>query len=229
MRVRRWVLVLFGVVLVFVPTAFGVFVEWTEWSPRLRGAVLIGWVIVAALVVWGSVVQGEQVERILGNVRRRRNEGRELAARRLLGSLLKCGTGLPDHYLFRVFVYDEDTDRLTISYDPVGLRASTTAWKPGQGATGAAWERKKYVLAEGEKVADETFGLTPAQQRRYKDLKVVAAMPVYDERGKVIAILTGSSKVDDGALVSPDGFTKHTELAAIVGRVLADLAPDEDV
>lgn len=226
MRVRRWVLILLGVVLVFVPTAFGVFVEWTEWSLWLRGAVLIGWVFVAAFVVWS---QGEQMERILGNVRRRRNEGRELAARRLLGSLLKCGTGLPDHYLFRVFVYDEDTDRLTISYDPVGLRASPTAWKPGQGATGAAWERKKYVLAEGERVADETFGLTPAQQRRYKDLKVVAAMPVYDERGKVIAILTGSSKVDDGALANRDGFTKHTELAAIVGRVLTDLAPDENV
>lgn len=225
MRIPRWILVLLGVVLVFVPTAFGVFVEWTEWDRSTRTLILLGWGLVAAFTVWGSVVRGEQVGDILGNVRRRRNERREFAARRLLGALLKCGTGLPDHYLFRVFVYDEDEDALVISYDPEGWKKSSTTWSPGRGATGAAWERKQYVLAEGEKVADETFRLTPEEQARYRDLKVVAAMPVYDERGNVIAILTGSSKVDDGVLSSPEGVRRHEEVAAIVGRVLTDLAP----
>lgn len=217
----------FGLFLVFVPTAFGVFVEWTEWWWLWRGAVLVAWGLAAVFVVRSSVVQGEQVEDLLGTTRKRRDDSRDLAAKRLLGALLRWGTGLPDHYLFRVFVYDEDTDRLVISYEPEGRAASSTTWEPGQGATGAAWQRRLYVRAEGESVADATFGLTPEQQERYRHLKVIAAMPVLDERGNVIAILTGSSDVDGSDLASPDGEKKHEELAIIVGRVLIDLVGTE--
>lgn len=226
MRVRRSILIAVGVFLLFVPTAFGVFVEWTDWPTWARLAVLLTWLIAAAFVVWGSVVHGEQVEGLLGTVQRRRSERRQLAARRVLASLLKCGTELPDHYLFRVFVYDADADRLIVSYDPEGRHPPAT-WKPGQGATGAAWKRKKYVLAEGDAVADDTFGLTADQKETYKDLKVVAATPVHDDKGNVIAVLTGSSKVDDGVLASGDGFRKQEELAIIVGRVLIDLLGDD--
>lgn len=222
----RTVLVALGVLLVFVPTLFGVFVEAASWPGSVRATILGLWLLGAAFVIWGGVAQGQHVADLVGPARERRDEQRLLARTRIFETLLERGTNLPGHYQFRVFVYDADKNRLIPSYQPEGTQP-TEGWEPGQGATGQAWQTEEYVLVRGEAVSDGTYGLTPEQQVRYKPLEVVAAMPVRNARGKVIAIITGASTRDDGQLASPEGQRKHRELAIIVGRVLVDLLGDE--
>jgi hypothetical protein len=96
-------------------------------------------------------------------------------------------------------------------------------WRIGTGAVGEAWQRAEYVLARGEEVSDATFGLTPDQQARYQSLAVVAAMPVTNAAGEVIAVLAGSSTDPDSPLTGPEGFDAHLLVAQEVARVLIDL------
>jgi hypothetical protein len=221
-----WVLVAAGVVLVAVPTFFSVFVGATEWSPWVRAVILVVWILVALLVILGSVRQGLGVESLVGRVRVRRTEQRTLAANRLLTTLLRYGSGFPSHYEFRIFIYDPETDRLIPSYEPAASPGPSEGWPVGAGATGFAWENNEYVLVRGQAVSDGTYGLTKEQQKQYADLQVVAAMPVRNERNEVVAILSVSSETDDGKLASPEGQQKHQELAMVVGRVLIDLLAD---
>jgi hypothetical protein len=92
-------------------------------------------------------------------------------------------------------------------------RFGRESWPAGQGVTGEAWRRGEYVLARGEAAWDNTYGLTEAQQSRYRHLQVIAAMPVRDDSQHMLGVLTVSSRRDDGRLASPDGYDRHSELA----------------
>jgi hypothetical protein len=72
-------------------------------------------------------------------------------------------------------------------------------------------------------VFDETYGLTPEQQERYRDLQVVAAAPMLNARVEPIAVLSVSSDIDDGFLFEEDGQLLHEQLAEVVARVLIDI------
>lgn len=85
---------------------------------------------------------------------------------------------------FRLFRYDPERDRLLAVIDPDRKDPSTTeGWTVGQGVTGEAWRTGSYVLATGSECWDGTFGLTPAQQARYRNLTAVAAAPVTNAAG----------------------------------------------
>ena len=75
----------------------------------------------------------------------------------------------------------------------------------------------------GEEVSDDTYGLTPAQQHRARNLAVVAAMPVTNAHDQVIAVLSGSSVDADSPLATAEGFDAHLLMAQQVARVLVDL------
>jgi hypothetical protein len=132
---------------------------------------------------------------------------------------------LPAHYEWRIFIYDRDRDLLVASYAPKGA-ASSTEWKVGQGAVGAAYETNEYVLVRGAAVSDATWSLTPGQQERYKRLQLVGAAPIRDEWGDCIGVLSAASENDDGQLATPDGQARHIELAVVIGRVIRDLLTD---
>jgi hypothetical protein len=222
----RGVLVSAGVFLVAVPTFFTVFPTATEWAWPWRLLTIGAWVVVAALVVYASVRQGERVEDLVGPVKARRDEQRMLTRNRVLPLLLSPeGTRLPAHYEWRNFIFDRDRRRLVASYAPVGI-ASSTEWRVGQGAVGAAFETNEYVLVRGQPVSDATWKLTPEQQNRYSRLKVVGAAPIRDEWGDCIGVLSAASEQDDGQLATPDGQKRHIELAVIIGRVIRDLLTD---
>jgi hypothetical protein len=96
-------------------------------------------------------------------------------------------------------------------------------WEVGQGATGEAYRRGEYVLATGDSVWNERYGLTPDQQRRYRDLTAVAAMPVETASGEVMAVLSASSKEVGTPLARDDGYEEHFLKATLVARILVDL------
>ncbi len=210
-----------GAVLAALPIAFTLFPDLSRAPLAARVVVALVWVPGALLLVHGSARQAQQLDELLGPPLERRSLQRELAGARLIEALL-TRTGLPEHYGFRLYLYDEDAERLLPSYESTSPQLLAT-WPPGVGVTGRAWSTGEYEVARGQAVSDETFGLSPEQQERYRRLQVVAAMPVRSVRNEVIAVLTGSSEVDDGVLVSPAGKDRHAELADVVARVLIDV------
>jgi hypothetical protein len=221
MRDRR-ITIIAGLLLVLVPTLFSVFPEWARWDVGVRIAVMAAWAGTAMIVVTSAARQGEQLEDLVGTPFERRSDQRFLSGARLMRSLLTHETGLPAHYEFRVFLYDGELNKMIAAYEPDDVEKSE-GWDIGHGATGEAWDRKEYVIARGDAVHDGTYNLSPEQQERYRDLEVVAAMPVRNAREQVIAILTGSSKNDDGVLANPEGYRRQRELSEIVARILIDI------
>jgi hypothetical protein len=124
---------------------------------------------------------------------------------------------------FRLFLYDSDQDRLLPAVEPRPGPDGSEGWAVGQGVTGAAWRQAEYVFATGKECWDATFGLSTGQQQRYRDLAAVAAMPVTNHGGDLIAVLSGSSTDPATTLVTPQGLEAHLALAACASRILIDL------
>lgn len=122
---------------------------------------------------------------------------------------------------FRLYLYDDDKRRLVPAFEP--KPDESVGWAPGQGATGAAWLLNEYVLVEGAQVYDGTYGLDASQQARFRELAAVAAMPVRNAAGDVIAVLTASTKDASNRMSTDEAFEQHTVLALLSSRVLVDL------
>ncbi len=218
---RRLATTVFAISLVAVPGVFAVFPEWTEQIAFLgKGAVLGLWLVVVAVSARAALGQGERIDDLVGPALDRRGKQKQLAARRLLYLLLTHDHGLPTTYRFHLYTPDHVNQEMVPVFAP---EPRPPSWKFGQGVTGEAWRRKMYVVARGQATHDGTYDLTAEQQRKYADLGVAAALPILSDRGDAIAVLTGSSQLDDGHLVSADGFDRHQELGQIAGRILLDI------
>ena len=138
-----------------------------------------------------------------------------------LGRLLAPDTGPLAGAWFHLYLFDDQRELLLPAFE--GRPSPSQGWKPGFGAVGEAWSTGEYVLVRGEEVSDGTYGLTPAQQHRARNLALVAAMPVTNAGDEVIAVLSGSSDDPHSALGTGEGFDAHLLMAQEVARVLVDL------
>lgn len=138
-----------------------------------------------------------------------------------LGRLLAPDDGPLAGGWFHLYLFDEQREVLLPAFE--GRPSPSQAWKPGAGAVGEAWISGEYVLVRGDEVSDDTYGLTPAQQRRARNLAVVAAMPVANASDDVIAVVSGSSVDVASPLATAEGFDAHLLVAQEVARVLVDL------
>ena len=146
---------------------------------------------------------------------------RVLLASEVLGWLLAPEEGALAGAWFHLYLFDEQRELLLPAFE--GQPSPSQGWKPGAGAVGEAWLSGEYVLARGPEVSDETYGLSPEQQHRVRNLAVVAAMPVTNAGDEVIAVLAGSSVDPDSPLGTADGFDALLLMAQEVARVLVDL------
>jgi hypothetical protein len=146
---------------------------------------------------------------------------RVLLASETLARLLTPERGPLAGASFHLYLFDEKRDLLLPAFE--GRPSPSRGWKVGTGAVGEAWATGEYVLVRGDEVSDDTYGLTPAQQRRARDLAVVAAMPVTNARDEVIAVVAGSSVDEQSPLAGADGFDAQLLMAQEVARVLVDL------
>lgn len=146
---------------------------------------------------------------------------RLVLASEVLGRLLAPESGPLAGAWFHLYLFDEQRELLLPAFE--GQASPSQGWKPGSGAVGEAWLSGEYVLARGAEVSDDTYGLTPDQQHRARNLAVVAAMPVTNAGDEVIAVLAGSSTDPASALGSAEGFDAHLLVAQEVARVLVDL------
>jgi hypothetical protein len=224
MLTKRWVVMLVGVALVLVPTLFTVFPGFTHWPVWLRALIVGVWVLGATLAVLGSVRQSRQMDQLVQPALERRRANSDLAAQDILRSLLEKHD-FPPHYQFRLFIPDLEQRHLLSSWDPDGHVEATRGWDFGVGVTGVAWDTETYQRARGAECADtHMWNISADVIDRYRDLKVIAAEPVFDDHETCIAVLTGSSRtVDDGQLVNAEGVSKHRRLASVVARVLSDI------
>lgn len=147
---------------------------------------------------------------------------RWVLASRLFEDLLLRPSGPLVGCTLQLYLYDEERDLLLPILTP-GHPGPSLGFVPGQGATGMAWARGECVIAQGPAVADNTFHLSPEQKERYQDLAAVAAMPVKNGAGRVIAVLAAASTAPDRALLTDEGFEYHVFLAEAVARILVDL------
>ncbi|HEX2046548.1 MAG TPA: hypothetical protein VHF27_02210 [Acidimicrobiales bacterium] len=146
---------------------------------------------------------------------------RVILASETLSRLLAPESGPLVGASFHLYLFDEQRQLLLPAFE--GRPSPSRGWKVGTGAVGEAWASGEYVLVRGHEVSDDTYGLTPAQQRRARDLAVVAAMPVTNASDEVIAVLAGSSVDADSRLATPEAFDAQLLVAQEVARVLVDL------
>lgn len=166
-----------------------------------------------------SLAESERVEKV--DVDHVVAATRLVLASEVLSRLLAPERGPLADALFHLYLYDEQRELLLPAFE--GRPSPSRGWKIGVGAVGEAWATGEYVLVQGSEVSDDTYGLTPSQQRRARDLAVVAAMPVTNASDDVIAVLAGSSVEVDSGLGSAGGFDAQLLLAQEVARVLVDL------
>jgi hypothetical protein len=159
-------------------------------------------------------VSGVEVDQVVSATRL-------LLASETLARLLAPECGPLGGALFHLYLFDEQRELLLPAFE--GRPSPGRGWKPGTGAVGDAWESGEYVLVRGPEVSDDTYGLTPSQQRRARDLAVVAAMPVTNASDDVVAVLAGSSVDPWSGLATAEGFDAHLLVAQEVARVLVDL------
>ena len=139
----------------------------------------------------------------------------------VLGRLLAPEDGPLAGSWFHLYLFDQQRELLLPAFE--GQASPSQGWKPGAGAVGEAWVTGEYVLARGPEVSDDTYGLSPSQQHRARNLAVVAAMPVTNAGDQVIAVLAGSSTDEASPLATAEGFDAHLLAAQEVARVLVDL------
>lgn len=130
------------------------------------------------------------------------------------GPLVGCG--------FDLYLYDSDLEMLLAIFSSDEDRRPPR-WRPGYGATGMAWVEETFVLAVGEEVWGDRFGLTDEEQADNRHLAVVGALPVVDARGDVLAILTAWSEDEDSELKTPAGLDELVSIAEAVRTVLVDV------
>lgn len=140
-------------------------------------------------------------------------------------------TPLYDDCHARLFMYDEDRDRLVpvllpdeVGQDDEDLR-STEEWEPGKGATGSAWDCGEFVYVTGDAIWDTTYGVTEEQAQRFGDLTAVASMPVTNAAGATIAVITATTRSPEraGLANETEAFETLLARAMLVSRVLVDL------
>ena len=146
---------------------------------------------------------------------------RVILASETLARLLAPESGPLAGASFHLYLFDEQRELLLPAFE--GRPSPSRGWKVGTGAVGEAWASAEYVLVRGPEVSDDTYGLTPDQQHRARNLALVAAMPVTNAGDEVIAVLAASSVDPDSALATPEGFDAHLLVAQEVARVLVDL------
>lgn len=221
---NRWFVLMSGLVAVAVPTIYTVFPELSDTAGVLPRAVAVSiWVLSVAFVVVAAYRQSSLVTSLLRDPLDRIEQAREVAGLRLLSALLDHDSGPLQPVQFRIFAYDADEGRLMTSWLPRGVTANGPGFAPGEGVVGVAYESESYQHAFGEDCRNDSFNLPPEQQERYADLNMVAAMPMFNARKRLIAVLSASSRDETRHLTHGAGRQDFLELAMVASRVWIDV------
>src|SRR5665213_1621406 len=227
-RHRDAVLVVLGVSVVAVPSAFAEFAELQSWSLWIRVPLGLVWIVAA---VWTVLSATNQDGLILRHVRESRmqiaaKDDRVLAY--ILGALL-CdhAADAPSQFAWIAAVWEEP-DLLVPVYPEKDLDLrDPRVFRVGTGASGTAFERNSVVTALGDAVSNSQFHLTDEQAEYFKDYRAVASAPLVGGLGRPFGVLSAISKPEDGYFESSAASEKLRNLAEAVATALLKLSPDD--
>ncbi|MCY4629475.1 MAG: GAF domain-containing protein [bacterium] len=124
---------------------------------------------------------------------------------------------------FRFFMYSDRQRKLIAVLRPEVPQEEQRGWRPGEGATGVAYQSGSYQIAQGATTHDGTFSLDAERQARYRHLTEVAAMPVVNANDRLIGVLSVSHSQDRVILGTDEGYRRHAAIAGAMARVVVDL------
>lgn len=219
--------VVVGIILISVPTLYSVFPEFGRQLLVVRIAVVLIWAGTALIGVLSASTQEARVQHLVEHRERERNELRMLASARVVSSLLgDAGTTIPKAYALSVYLYDVEQDLLVPVHPPLTGDDSYRIFPPGVGATGRAWVERDTIIADGDAVSDETFGLSPDQQAAFRPFHMVVATPIPGEDGRLIGVLTAIARRRNDYFDSDEGLNELRSTAEVIGVVLDNLWGD---
>ena len=126
---------------------------------------------------------------------------------------------------FRLYMYSDRLKELIPVLDLGGAEEAQQqrGWKPGEGATGAAYITGQHQIADWNATHDGTFNLDEEDQRRYAHLTEVSAMPVINAIGTTIGVLTASHSTGQEILTTNEGREALKTAADSMARLVIDL------
>ena len=226
---RRSLIIAGGTILLLFPALFDLFPSLTELRPGTRLVGLVFWILLAALVTYQATRQSENVSQLVDAQSDQLRQERESLGLRALTLLLTYPAGVLRPFEARLYVWNDDLRKLEPSakaHQMSSLEPSGQVWEAGQGAVGAAWTRREAVVCRGDDCSNDRFHLPPELQEKYREYRLVSAMPVLNSADRPIAVLTCSSK-DAGhetsfAPNSPED-SAQAEVTSHIARVMVDL------
>ena len=228
-RGNRLAAVLAALLLVALPTVFALFPALTvRLNIFRREMLMLGWLIVAIFTVVASQTRESEKDARAAKAQDTAQASQRLLLRQYLTVLLNPrNTQIPATYEISIYIRDTEAD-LLFPWFPTRTtnRQDPTVFEYRQGATGTAFVERKAVVAVGDAVSSGEYGLTEAQQRRYADYVIVAAVPIRLLGGQLVGVLGAISKQNDGrfsssdAVINQEGIGLLEELADRIGEVL---------
>lgn len=220
----------FGLALIAVPTVFTVLPELSEdASFRQRTAIVVGWMLVAFVIVLGNTAREGVLAKALDERAVERGLRMQAAEATIITSLLaptQTPQGIPRQYDFELYVYDDSLDLLIPAWPrygdlPIGDLDDPRIFQPGKGATGRAWNARSTTYVSGDPVADGAYDLTEDQQRIYARRRVVCSALVQGVSGQPVGVLTAlGDRDDDHFTPGRPGQAALEKLAATIGVTL---------
>lgn len=218
-----------GTILLLFPALFDLFPSLTKLSPGVRVVSLVFWVLLAALVTYQATRQSENVDQLVDAQSDQLRQEREALGLRALTLLLTYPAGVLQPFEARLYIWNEDLRKLEPSaraHQMSSLEPSGQVWEAGQGAVGAAWTRREAVVCRGDDCSNDRYHLSPELQEKYREYRLVSAMPVLNGADRQIAVLTYSSKEaaheTSFPIDSPEDAAQ-AEVTAHIARVMVDL------
>lgn len=217
--------VLFGLVLVSLPTYFGTFPSDTNWNIWVRIAIITAWVVAAVVGIFLTAKADEslhkevekQKESVLGA------SNRIIMLEKFRSMLVPGLANIPTEYQLTVYAPSSDKQFLVPVYPPVLNNADPAIFAPGAGATGQAWENPGTVFVViGSGISDDTHSLTGIQQRRSSIFNVVAATVITDENDRSIGVLSALGHKDDDFFRTEPGGKALREVANTIAWAIPD-------
>lgn len=219
---RKWVRLLGGLFIVAAPAYYA----FTPLPPGpishlgYVGAVII--VLRFSLVVAGVLIAsgyGSILDRNAGATRRMRAESRQEAGSDILRRLLPPRDAPASEYEWALYLPLPGDQQIGPMQGISPPDART--WARGEGVTGTAWSSGEWTrevaseLAAGGKYVRADGSST-------RKLAVAVAQPVFNSKGKVIAVLAAASDRHLDFLLTKRGRDQHVQLSVDIGRVLID-------
>jgi hypothetical protein len=228
-RHRGGLLVVLGVLVIAVPTAFAEFPEATSWSLWVRSPIAVAWLFAAGLAVLIATSQDDRLRRHLDETQKHVVARHNRVTVAILAALLnECVTGVPASFTWTVATWDDESNRLQPVFPDRDLQVTDPrVFSAGTGASGTAFARNGVVTAMTDAVSNEDFDLTDEQKAYFAKYQAVAAVPLTDSLGRPFGALSAISEDADEYFESTDASEQLRDLAEAVSTVLLNISTDQ--